>query len=156
MKKSFVLMLATVAALGFACGTMADEPAVTTNVWIAADGGNAVAGENWQDGQAPGSTNVADFTALASGKEVKIVKVDKPDEGDTLRAAGLLFSGAADDVWTLKMGTLGCYTQPLGYMPFCVLGGTLTFDSTAFLDGRIRLTVRRKSGWTPSGHGAST
>ena len=119
----------------FALGAGAD---VVTNVWINPAGGYWSDPANWQNGNVAISTTVADFHQLASGSKVTITNYTC--------VGGMVFSGGADDVWTLETTSeakLSFRTDLFGCTPICVEGGTLQLDCLVEFGGAH---IARKEG----------
>ena len=141
MKK--MLLTAAVAAMAACLDATAD---VTTNVWINPAGGYWADTNNWQNGEVAYSATVADFRQLASGSTVTLT--------NNVWVGGMVFSGGADDVWTLTTDGSDIWllfqTALFGYMPVCVEGGTLLLDvKTQFQGNRI---VRKEGNGTLETH----
>ncbi len=75
------------------CLCTANVVRADNGVWSGSAGGYWADASNWQSGIVPGSTNLADFTALDNGESVVITN-DTP-------IGALLFDGAADAKWFL-------------------------------------------------------
>ena len=111
---------------------------VVTNVWINPAGGYWADTNNWQNGNVAISTTVADFRQLASGSKVTITNYTC--------VGGMVFSGGADDVWTLETTSeakLSFRTDLFGCTPICVEGGTLQLDCLVEFSG---VHIARKEG----------
>ena len=133
------------AACVFCLAAAAD---VTTNVWINPAGGYWADPANWQGGNVAKSDTVADFRLLASGSTVTIT--------NNTYTGGMVFSGGADDVWTLTGGgenvvSLMTRTGLFGYTPICVEGGTLQLNVAVTFEGNYKVQ-KEGSGTLATGH----
>lgn len=109
------------AAIALCFSSPAARADVVTNVWINPEGGYWADEANWRDGKVAVSTNVADFSQLASGSKVTIKK--------NTYVGGLVFDGAEGDAWTIDRendASLVLRTSLFGYTPIYVGGGSLT------------------------------
>lgn len=82
-----------------------------TGVWSNVAGGYWAEASNWEGGvvpssagSTPGSGDVADFTALASGETVTLTNATS--------FGALWFTGLADDVWTITGSSMGSANAP--------------------------------------------
>jgi len=119
---------------------------VTTNVWINPAGGYWADPANWQNGEVAYSATVADFRQLASGYSVTIT--------NNVWIGGMVFSGGADDVWSLELEGTGVFlfqTALFGYMPICVEGGTLWLNVKSQIEGN-HIVRKEGSGTLVTGH----
>ena len=132
-------MLGKITGLALACALALGAGAdIVTNVWINPAGGYWADSNNWQNGNVAISTTVADFRQLASGSKVTITNYTC--------VGGMVFSGGADDVWTLETTSeakLSFRTDLFGCTPICVEGGTLQLDCLVEFSGTH---IARKEG----------